>query len=155
MKYLRQPYTWILFAFFAAPLQAEVYQWTDANGTVHFSSQPRIKGASKTVDVGDINVVAAPKPQSEATPPKADTSSPNVPEAADAQPLTKDTSMQSAANQAPAMIESDMCTKAKQKRRFGQQILDENIDEVGGVKIRKKHVKEMLATSEAQIKQFC
>ncbi|RJG49085.1 DUF4124 domain-containing protein [Motilimonas pumila] len=154
MKYLCQSLMLVLSLSLAPLLQAEVYQWTDANGTVHFSSQPRIKGQSKTVEVNEVNVVAPQ--QAAATPaPVA------VLDAVEQKVSTQKNSTTSFAATDPqntsvvSGIETDLCTKAKQKQRFGQQILDENIDEVGGVKIHKKHVKEMLATSKAQIKQFC
>lgn len=48
----------------ALPAQAEIYRWVDANGTVHFSDEPR--PGAQSVQLAPISTISLPQPDQEA-----------------------------------------------------------------------------------------
>ncbi|MDO6681268.1 MULTISPECIES: DUF4124 domain-containing protein [unclassified Oceanobacter] len=90
MKYLFSTSALLLTILLSSPLQAQVYRWTDANGQVHFGSQPprdqQVKAEAYEVQVsrpeaGQVADAAAPangKPENEAQQPDPDAGKPKV-----------------------------------------------------------------------------
>lgn len=63
----------VLALLLSAPLAlAQVYKWTDANGTVHYSETPPANGSYKTIRTpGSAQALGNPPPPAASTPPPA------------------------------------------------------------------------------------
>lgn len=130
-------YLMLLASLLSTPVLAgKIYTWTDANGTVHYSSTPKIDANAKQFDVATTNVI------------KTD---PIATKVASNTKHDKEYSQQDVAD----MISSDMCQGAKRKLRFSTQMINSGNYEWKGNKFNKEHVKSMQNTAKQQIKDFC
>lgn len=134
----------LLLLLLALPLAAaaQVYKWTDASGTVHFSDSPPPQGTkytnikTSTSAVGSNPVAKAPAPAAEATPKPAD-----KPKRIEDTPENRD----------------KLCTNLKSNIALlqGGQPLTVDDDKGARVAMPDERRRQELATAEGQAKQYC
>lgn len=69
---LHKPLCTLLLALCCNPLAAEIYQWTDEDGQVHFSDSDILPPGASKADIGPVNILPPPlittPPAAEAAP---------------------------------------------------------------------------------------
>lgn len=143
MRRITPPLLLILLLALPLAVAAQVYKWTDASGTVHFSDSPPPQGTKYT----SVKIPRA----ATATAPAAGTPAPSAEGSTD-KPAEK-----------PARIEdtpenrSKLCTDLKANIALlrGDQPLTIDDDKGQRTAMPDERRRQELATAEGQVKQYC
>ncbi len=127
--------------FSTSVLAGKIYTWTDKNGTVHYSSSPKIDANAKQFDVAATNVIKAEPIASKTA----------VSKTKQNQLADSEYSSQDVAN----MMSGDLCQSAKRKLKFSTQMISSGQYEWKGNKFKKEDVKRAQQSAKQQIKDFC